>query len=114
VQHTDPHSRPHQAHLRAGQRVRRSGSSPSTTTAAPASSTSQRARARSSGPACRADPSLRMRSASSCMRWRAARPARSAPTAEVSRFGLQGLTAGEEWIRTFGSATHHAAQDRRF
>src|SRR5271170_4448656 len=41
-------------------RVQRSAWSPSTTTAAPASSTSRRARARSSGHGCRADPSPRI------------------------------------------------------
>jgi Transposase DDE domain group 1 len=61
-------------------RVQRSAWSPSTTTAAPASSTSRRARARSSGHGCRADPSPRIpyafsfmpspiTSAISCGRW---------------------------------------------
>jgi hypothetical protein len=44
-------------------------SSPSITTAAPASSTSKKARARSSGPACHADPSPPTPSASSSTRW---------------------------------------------
>src|SRR6202045_4950103 len=61
-------------------RVQRSAWSPSSTTAAPASSTSRRARARSSGHGCRADPSPRIpyafsfmpspiTSAISCGRW---------------------------------------------
>jgi hypothetical protein len=50
-------------------RGRLSASLPSTTTAAPASSTSKKARARSSGAACRAAPSLPTRSASSSTRW---------------------------------------------
>src|SRR5882724_12061312 len=48
---------------------RPSASSPSITTAAPASSTSRKARARSSGPACRAAPSPPTRFAFSSMPW---------------------------------------------
>src|SRR5271165_1605565 len=50
-------------------RGRWSASSPSITTAAPQSSGSKRARARSSGPACRADPSPPTPSASSSTHW---------------------------------------------
>src|ERR1700719_1092438 len=50
-------------------RGRPSASLPSTTTVAPASSTSRKARARSSGPACRAAPSPPTRSVFSCTRW---------------------------------------------
>jgi len=50
-------------------RGRWSVSSPSITTAVPASSTSKKARPRSSGPACHADPSSPTPSASSSTRW---------------------------------------------
>src|SRR3984893_11065735 len=50
-------------------RGRLSASLPSTTTAAPAASTSKKEGARSSGPACRAAPSLPTPSASSSTRW---------------------------------------------